>query len=173
MWGAIGGIGAATGALLGGMLDAGLGWQWVFLVNVPVGLAVLALAPRLVPEGRAELGHRHFDVAGALLVTGGFVALVYGIVRAEALGWGSPGVLVPIAAGVLLLAAFVRRRGPRRARRRWCRSGSSRLPRLRAANLVVLALVLGGLRDVVLHLALPAGGAAATARSRPVSRSCR
>jgi EmrB/QacA subfamily drug resistance transporter len=142
LWAAIGGIGAATGALLGGLLTQGLGWQWVFLVNVPVGLAVLAIAPRLVPEGRAELGHRHFDVAGTLLVTGGFVALVYGIVRAEALGWGAAGVLVPIAAGALMLAAFGAVEG-RLAKAPLVPLWVLGLPRLRSANLVVLALYSG------------------------------
>jgi len=142
VWGAIGGIGAASGALLGGILTQGLGWQWVFLVNVPVGILVLAVAPRIVPEGRAELGHRHFDVSGALLVTAGFVALVYGIVRAEALGWGALGVLGPITAGVVLLAAFAAVEG-------WIAKAPLvplwifTLRRLRAANLVVLALYSG------------------------------
>src|SRR5580698_6815766 len=142
VWGAIGGIGAASGALLGGILTQGLGWQWVFLVNVPVGLGVLAAAPRIVPEGRAELEHRHFDVTGALLVTAGFVALVYGIVRAEALGWGALGVLGPITAGVVLLAAFAAVEG-------WIAKAPLvplwifTLRRLRAANLVVLSLYSG------------------------------
>jgi EmrB/QacA subfamily drug resistance transporter len=141
-WGAVGGIGAASGALLGGILTQGLGWEWVFLVNVPVGLAVLAIGPSLVPEGRAELGHRHFDLAGALLVTAGFVGLVFGIVRSDALGWGATGVLAPIAAGVALLAAFAAVEG---------RVAAAPLvplwifgrARLRAANLVVLALYSG------------------------------
>jgi EmrB/QacA subfamily drug resistance transporter len=141
-WGAIGGVGAASGALLGGLLTQGLGWQWVFLINVPVGLAVLAIAPRIVPEGRAKLGHRHFDVAGTLLVTGGFVALVYGIVRAEALGWGALGVLGPIAAGVALLAAFVLVEG-RVAQAPLVPLWVLALRRLRAANIVVLALYSG------------------------------
>jgi EmrB/QacA subfamily drug resistance transporter len=141
-WGAIGGIGGAAGALLGGVLTQGLGWGWVFLINVPVGLFVLAVAPRLVPEGRAELGHRHFDLSGALLVTGGFGALVYGIVRSEALGWGATGVLAPIAAGVLMLGAFVLVEG-RFARAPLVPLPIFRLERLRAANAVVLALYAG------------------------------
>ena len=142
VWGAVGGIGAASGALLGGLLTQGLSWQWVFLVNVPVGLAVLAIGPALVPEGRAEVGHRHFDAIGALLVTAGFVALVFGIVRSDTLGWGAAGVLGPIGAGVAMLAAFVVVEG---------RFASAPLvplrifgrARLRAANLVVLALYSG------------------------------
>jgi len=138
-WGAIGGIGGASGALLGGLLTQGLGWQWVFLVNVPVGGAVLLAARELVPEGRADLGHRHLDLGGALLVTAGFVSVVYGIVRTDTLGWGSAGVLAPIAAGIALLAAFVLVEG------RFSKAPLMPLwifgfRRLRAANGVVLAL---------------------------------
>ena len=100
--------------LLGGVLTQGLGWPAIFLVNVPVGVAVIAVAPRLVPEGRAALEHRHFDVLGAVLVTGGFGRAVYGIVRTETLGWGSGGVLVPLALGVRPARRVRARRGPRR-----------------------------------------------------------
>jgi EmrB/QacA subfamily drug resistance transporter len=138
-WGAIGGIGGSSGALLGGLLTQGLGWQWVFLVNVPIGAAVLLFGRQVVPEGRAELGHRHFDIAGALLATGGFTALVYGIVRTSAIGWGAAGALVPIAAGAALLATFVLVEG------RFARAPLMPLrifarKRLRAANAVILSL---------------------------------
>ena len=139
VWGAVGGVGGAAGALLGGLLTQGLGWQAVFLINVPVGALVVAAALAVVPEGRAGLGHRHFDLPGALLVTAGFVALVYGIVRSDALGWGATGVLAPIAAGVVLLAAFLLVEG------RFSRAPLMPLSilarrQLRAANLVVLSL---------------------------------
>jgi EmrB/QacA subfamily drug resistance transporter len=138
-WGAIGGIGGASGALFGGLLTQGLGWEWVFIINVPVGLAVLALSRSVVPEGRTELGHRHMDLTGALLVTAGFVSLVYGIVRTDTLGWGSAGALEPIALGLALLAAFFVVEG-RISKAPLMPLGIFRLTRLRAANLVVLAL---------------------------------
>jgi EmrB/QacA subfamily drug resistance transporter len=106
IWGAMGGIGGALGALLGGVLTQGLGWPAIFIVNVPIGLLVLALGPGLVPEGRSDLEHKHFDVLGASLVTGALTALVYAIVRTDTLGWGATGVLVPLVAGVALLALF-------------------------------------------------------------------
>jgi EmrB/QacA subfamily drug resistance transporter len=142
LWAAIGGIGAASGALVGGLLTQGLGWQWVFLVNVPIGMLVLAIGPRIVPEGRAELGHRHFDLTGALLVTCGFVALVFGIVRADTLGWTAAGVLGPIAAGLLLLGTFALVEG-RIAQAPLVPLWIFKLRRVRAANLVVLALYAG------------------------------
>jgi len=141
-WGAIGGIGAASGALLGGILTQGLGWQWVFLVNVPIGLLVLAVGRGLVPSGRAELGHRHFDMTGALLVTGGFVAFVFGIVRTDTLSWGASGVLIPIAIGLALLAGFVGVEA-RVAKAPLVPLSIFSLRRLRAANAVVLLLYSG------------------------------
>ena len=139
VWGAVGGIGGAAGALLGGLLTQGLGWEAVFLINVPVGAGVIAAGLAVVPESRAGLAHRHLDLPGALLVTGGFVALVYGIVRSDALGWGSTGVLAPIGAGVFLLATFLLVEG------RFSRAPLMPLSilarrQLRAANLVVLSL---------------------------------
>jgi EmrB/QacA subfamily drug resistance transporter len=138
-WGAIGGIGATSGALLGGVLTQELGWAWVFLVNLPVGVAVIWLGHRLIPEGRAELGHRHFDLSGALLVTTGFIAVVYGIVRTGTIGWGATGALGPMAVGVVLLLAFVAVEG-RLAKAPLMPLKIFSLQRLRAANGVVLAL---------------------------------
>ena len=139
VWGAMGGIGGSTGALLGGLLTQDLGWQAIFVINVPIGLAVIFASLRLVPEGRGQLEHRHFDATGAILVTVGLVALVYGIVRTDTLGWGSPGVLVPLAAGVLLIAAFAFVEG-RVARAPLVPARIMRMGRLRAANVVVFLL---------------------------------
>src|SRR5690349_6643821 len=82
IWGALGGTGAAAGVLLGGILTKYLGWEWIFFVNVPVGVVVLALTRPIVPESRADLGHRRFDAGGALSVTGGLALLVYAISKA-------------------------------------------------------------------------------------------
>src|SRR5579862_2249614 len=70
IYGAASGSGAAAGVLLGGVITSYLGWSWIFFVNVPVGLAAIALTPFLLRESRAELPHRHFDFAGAASVTG-------------------------------------------------------------------------------------------------------
>jgi len=139
VWGAVGGVGAASGVLLGGLLTQGLGWPSIFLINVPVGLAVLLVAPAIVPEGRRSVVARHFDAIGALLVTGGLMAIVYGIVRTDTHSWGSAGVLEPIALGLLLLAGFLAVEG-RFARAPLIPLGLFRLRLLRAANLVVFLL---------------------------------
>src|SRR3954465_1379500 len=71
IWGAASGSGGAAGVLLGGALTSALSWSWIFFINVPVGIAVLALTPFLLRESKAQLTHRHFDTAGAASITGG------------------------------------------------------------------------------------------------------
>ena len=105
-WGAVGAIGATAGVLLGGVLTEAFSWAAIFLINVPIGLAIVLFSARLVPEGRSEAENRHFDLSGALLVTLGMTALTYGVVTTDRLGWGSLGVLGPIAGGAALLLAF-------------------------------------------------------------------
>jgi EmrB/QacA subfamily drug resistance transporter len=106
IWGAIGAVGATAGVLLGGVLTETLDWPAIFLINVPIGLAIVAFSSSLVPAGLSEAENRHFDWPGAVLVTLGMTALTYGIVTTDRLGWGSAGVLAPLAAGVILLVAF-------------------------------------------------------------------
>jgi EmrB/QacA subfamily drug resistance transporter len=108
LWGAMGGVGGATGALLGGILTEYLSWRWILLINVPVGLGVIAAALRvLIPRSVNPAAKRRFDLAGAFTVTAGLVVLTYGIVGTEQHGWGSSRTLAIIAAGVALLAVFV------------------------------------------------------------------
>ncbi len=105
-WGAVGGLGASSGALLGGVLTQAFGWPAIFAVNVPLGLIVVALGLRVIPATARDEGTRHFDVTGAALITASLVSLTYGIVRTDTLGWTAPGVVVPLTAGLALLAAF-------------------------------------------------------------------
>jgi EmrB/QacA subfamily drug resistance transporter len=107
IWGALGGSGAAVGVLLGGILTKYLGWEWIFFVNVPVGVLVFALTPRIVPESRADLGHRRFDAAGAVTVTGGLALLVYAISKAPDVGWATGRTIGLLIASVAILAVFV------------------------------------------------------------------
>jgi EmrB/QacA subfamily drug resistance transporter len=106
IWGALGGSGAAAGVLFGGILTKYLGWEWIFYVNVPVGVLVFALAVPIVPESRAELGHHRFDAAGAITVTGGLALLVYAISKAPDVGWGSARTILLLIASVAILALF-------------------------------------------------------------------
>jgi len=106
IWGALGGSGAAAGVLFGGILTKYLGWEWIFFVNVPVGALVFALTWPIVPESRAELGHRRFDAAGAITVTSGLALLVYAISKAPDVGWGSARTILLLLASVALLTAF-------------------------------------------------------------------
>jgi len=107
IWGALGGSGAAVGVLLGGILTKYLGWEWIFFVNVPVGALVLALTRPIVPESRADLGHRRFDVVGALSVTGGLALFVYAISKAPDVGWGTGRTIGLIVASIVILGFFV------------------------------------------------------------------
>jgi MFS family permease len=95
-----------VGLLLGGVLTDTVGWEWIFLLNVPVGLAVAALAPQLVAESRVPGRTRSFDLAGAVSVTLGLTLLVYAIVGAEAAGWGSGRTLGLLAAAAAVLGVF-------------------------------------------------------------------
>jgi EmrB/QacA subfamily drug resistance transporter len=143
-WGAMGGLGASSGALLGGILTQGLGWPAIFAVNVPLGALVIVLGLRVIPTGCARDldAERHFDVTGAVLVTAGLATMTYGIVRTDTLGWGSAGVLVPLAVAALLLSAFVYVE-ERVARAPLMPMRIFGLKQLRAANLIVVLLYMG------------------------------
>src|SRR5256714_6460533 len=107
IYGAASGSGAAAGVLLGGVITSYLGWSWIFFINVPVGLAAIALTPFLLRESRADLAHRHFDVAGATSVTSGLMLLVYALTRGTSDGWGSPTTLGLLSGSAALVLAFV------------------------------------------------------------------
>jgi EmrB/QacA subfamily drug resistance transporter len=106
VWGAVGAFGAVAGVLLGGILTDWLSWEWIFYINVPVGLGALALTPLLLTESR-DAHVKSFDVPGGVLVTGGLITLVYAITQANDYGWGSVETIGLFAAAGALLAAFV------------------------------------------------------------------
>jgi EmrB/QacA subfamily drug resistance transporter len=106
IWGALGGIGATAAWLIGGPLVDGPGWEWIFFINIPLGLAALALSPRLLRESRAELTRRGYDPAGALTITAALVLLVYALVEAPDVGWGDVQTILLFAGSAVLLAAF-------------------------------------------------------------------
>ena len=107
VWSAVSAAGASAGALFGGVLTDFLSWRWILFVNVPVGAMALVAARRDLPESKAEMVHRHLDLAGAVTVTAGLVSLVFALVRTETYSWGSAQVLVPLALGVVLVAVFL------------------------------------------------------------------
>ena len=107
VWSAIAAGGGAFGLLLGGILTDLLSWEWIFFVNVPIGIATAMLALRYVPESQAALRTRGIDLPGAITVTAGLVVLVYAIVKAEDFGWGSSRTLGLTAVALALLTAFV------------------------------------------------------------------
>jgi EmrB/QacA subfamily drug resistance transporter len=108
VWGAIAGAGGAIGLLLGGIIVQVLSWRWVFFVNVPIGVAVLALTPRIVPESRSEsAGEGGYDIGGAIAITFGTIALVFTLIKADTWGWTSGRTLAGFAVAAVLLIAFV------------------------------------------------------------------
>jgi EmrB/QacA subfamily drug resistance transporter len=108
LWGAASGSGGAAGVLLGGVLTSYLSWPWIFFINVPVGVAVLASTPFLLNETRGSAyGRRHFDLAGAASVTSGIMLLVYGLTRGTDDGWTSRTTIGFLAAAAVLIVGFV------------------------------------------------------------------
>jgi len=102
---ALTGLAVASGPLIGGAITEGIAWQWIFWLNVPIGLLLVPLVLARIPESRGP--DSGLDIRGLALVTGGVLGLVWGLVRGNIAGWGSVEVVAALAAGALLLAAFV------------------------------------------------------------------
>jgi EmrB/QacA subfamily drug resistance transporter len=107
VWGGLGGVGATAGLLIGGTVTSGIGWEWIFLINVPGGIVLLGLGPILLRESRDRRLDRRYDPAGAVTITAGLLLLVYGVFRAAEVGWGSTQTLGLLAGGAVLLVVFV------------------------------------------------------------------
>jgi EmrB/QacA subfamily drug resistance transporter len=112
VWAMIGGVGATSAWLIGGPITDGLGWEWIFFINVPVALGVVALSPVLLQESRSRGGRRQFDVAGAVTITAALVALVYAVVEAPEAGWadGQTLGLLGLSAALIVLFAVIEAR---------------------------------------------------------------
>jgi EmrB/QacA subfamily drug resistance transporter len=108
IWAAVAGSGASAGVIAGGLLTSGLGWQWIFFVNVPIGLELAFVALLVIPEDRRGPAKSRLDVAGGALSTTGGLLFVYAISRTMDRGWSDPSVVVPLAASLGLVAAFIR-----------------------------------------------------------------
>jgi EmrB/QacA subfamily drug resistance transporter len=107
IWGGIGAAGATIGVIAGGLLTRYVGWQYIFFLNVPVGVVSLALARRIVPESRLEAVRRRFDALGAVTVTGSLLLLVYAISTAPQVGWSTTRTVSLLAASAALLVTFL------------------------------------------------------------------
>ncbi len=135
LYGAVAGVSASIGVIASGLLTDGPGWHWVFLINVPIGVLLIAMAAVFLPvDVRDRRRSERFDVAGAVTVTGGLLLLVYALNRAADFGWGSVSTLGLFAASVLMLSAFVRIE--RRSRSPLVPGSAVRNRTLVAANLV-------------------------------------
>ena len=107
VWGAIAGVGGAVGLLAGGALIEAISWRWVFFVNLPIGAMVLALAPRIVPESRVDGAQGGYDVAGAIAITLGTIALVFTLIKADSWSWGSTKTIAGFAIALVLIGGFL------------------------------------------------------------------
>jgi EmrB/QacA subfamily drug resistance transporter len=104
-WGGVGGLAIAFGPLVGGAVVEGIAWQWIFWLNVPIGLVLVPLALRRLEESRGSAGR--LDVPGVALASAGLFGIVWGLVRGNGQGWASTEIVASLAAGALLVAAFV------------------------------------------------------------------
>lgn len=111
MWSAVAGAGGAAGALLGGILTEELSWRWILFINLPIGIVTFVVARAFLQESRAEGERQPLDVPGAILVTGGLTALIFGVVRTTSVGWGSWETLVALGVAAALIAWFLAHEG--------------------------------------------------------------
>jgi EmrB/QacA subfamily drug resistance transporter len=107
VWSGLAGLGGTMGVLISGLIVNFVSWRWIFFVNIPIAAVAIALIPGLVSESRAERASRRVDVPGAVLVTGGVLALIDGFLAASRHSWGSAAVVWPLVIGVLALVSMV------------------------------------------------------------------
>src|SRR4051794_2799056 len=107
VWSSLSGAGAAFGVVLGGVLTSGVGWRWIFAINVPIGVLLLIVLPAVAPAPEAPAARRELDLPGAALVTGGTAAAIYGLVNAGSHGWTTASTLLPLLGSAVLWALFV------------------------------------------------------------------
>jgi EmrB/QacA subfamily drug resistance transporter len=106
IWGGVGALGGTVGLLAGGVLTTCVGWRYIFLFNVPIGVAALVLIPRLIPESRVGTARRRYDPFGAISITAALLVFVYAISQAPQAGWAATQTVIMLIAGAALLAVF-------------------------------------------------------------------
>jgi EmrB/QacA subfamily drug resistance transporter len=167
IYAAASGSGAAAGVLLGGLLTSYLSWSWIFFINVPVGVAAIALAPVLLAESRADLAHRQFDLPGAITITTGLMLLVYAATRAATDGWGTATIIALFSTAIGFVLAFIviesRARSPllplRIFRLRSLTAANSVMAIVGAATFAEFFLLTLYLQDVLRYSAMQTGAA--------------
>ncbi|HMC37686.1 MAG TPA: MFS transporter, partial [Actinomycetota bacterium] len=107
IWSGLAGLGGTVGVLISGVIVNFISWRWIFFVNVPIAAIAIALVPGLVSENKAETSSRHVDLPGAVLVTGGVLALIDGFLAASRHPWGSPAVVWPLVIGIAALLTLI------------------------------------------------------------------
>jgi len=108
VWSALAGVGSALGVVLGGVLTSEAGWRWVFAINVPIGIALLIAIPLVVPaRAPSEAAERGLDVPGAVLVTAGTAAAIYGLINVGSHGWAAASTVLPLVLAVAIWTVFV------------------------------------------------------------------
>jgi hypothetical protein len=143
IWGALGGVGGGAAWVIGGPLVDGPGWEWIFYLNIPIGLLALALSPVLLGESRANTARQSYDPAGALTITGALVLLVYAVVEAPDTGWSVAQTILLFAGSATLLAAFglieIRHRAPSSLGSASCTARTS-VPPSASARVIVMVI---------------------------------
>lgn len=107
VWGSLAGIASIVGVMLGGVLADGPGWEWIFWINVPIGLGVVLLAPRILPESKSDAPRQRFDFAGAGTLTAGLLLLIFTLGEAINVGWGTARTIGSLIGVAVLLIAFL------------------------------------------------------------------
>lgn len=141
VWGGVAAGGAAAGLLFGGLLTEYFGWRWDFFVNVPIGLTVALLTPRIIRESKADLEHQHLDLPGAVLATSGLMVLVYGLVKAPTWGWLDTKSIAFLGTSLVLLTMFVI--NELRSKQPLMPMSILRIRNLRGANMTQLPITAG------------------------------
>jgi EmrB/QacA subfamily drug resistance transporter len=141
VWGAVASGGAAVGVLFGGIFTQYLGWRWNFFINVPVGILVIITSLRILDKHESESTHRHLDLSGAALVTGGLMVMVYGLVKAPQYGWGDHRTLIYFVIALAALIGFVF--NERKKQHPLMRLDIFKIRNLTGANLIMLMMAAG------------------------------
>ncbi len=143
VWSMVAAGGGAVGVFLGGVLTQYLGWQWCFFVNVPAGIITIIGILKYIPQQREDTSEKHLDLLGAVMVTGGLIALVYALTLVAQFGWTAKSTLISLGVSIVLLAAFMFNEA--RVKHPLLPLGIFRNRNISGGNLIMLPVVAGAL----------------------------